>query len=196
MAKSETEIKSYAQIGDLIEEGDPDMARLLTRLEFKSMGQPSPSRFKLEGPMRWKIYWELAPQLTVQILRVRSDTGEDYFRLIVNDKPDNVYSPRELEDKLFGEILADSLRSYQHAQWFQDRLGSLSSFVQWSKCWRCAHIGQKLSIYLRDNDKALLSYRIGTRNATYLQSEESSPLVVSVLKDYIEEFLVNKTEKQ
>lgn len=193
MAKSAAiEVKSYSQIRDLVEDGDPDMAQLLTRLELKSKGQPNPSRFELKGPMRWQIYWDLAPQLTIQILRARSDTGEDWFRLAINGQIDRVYSPRELEDELLGERLADSLRSYQHAQWIQDQLGPLSSFVQWSKCWRCAYIGQKLSIYPRDNDKVLLSYRIGTRFPIYLQNEESNLLVASVLKDYIQEFLIDK----
>ena len=189
------EIKSYSQLKDLVQEVDPDTAPLLIRLHAASAGQPVPFRLEIEKPQLWRIYWQLAPKLTVCVVRASSDHKSVIFVSSVNDKNLMSHSPRELEEQLFEKILARRLRIYNRAQWMITELGPLNSYLEWSAAWTHACVGQKLVIYLRDDDQILFSYELGTDMPMDLQGETTYSHAVILLREYIQAFLIDQKSK-
>lgn len=184
---------SYKEFRELIGDQDPDMKYFIPRLEYASIGQPLPSRFRVFQPCKWQLYWDLAPDLTVTALRCKSG-GKDYFLVEVNGEVYSAcYSKDEFEKALFTDILVRPLKTYKRAQWFKEQV-SYPQFLEWSKDWAYVRIGKALTVYVYDEGEVKLSYRLGGVNSegAYLEGKEPIQMAVSVVKGYIEEWLIKK----
>lgn len=191
--EEEQPFTSFEAFGELIGDQDPSMEYFIPPLEYASIGHPLPSRFRIFESCKWKLCWDLAPELTVSAMRFKSD-GKDYFRVKVNDEnTGNVYSKDEFEKALSTDMLVRPLKTYRRAQWFKEQV-PYPQFLEWSKCWGCARIGKALTVYVYDEGEVLLSYRIGGVNSmgTYLEGKESIQMAASAVKGYIEECLIKK----
>lgn len=194
MTKEEEQpFTSFEAFGGLIGDQDPGMKYFIPRIESASIGHPLPSRFRIFESCKWKLCWDLAPELTVSAMRFKSD-GEDYFRVKVNSEfTGDVYSKDEFEKALSTDMLVRPLKTYRRAQWFKEQV-QYPEVIEWSKCWGYARIGDDLRVYVRDEGEVLLSYRIGGVNGmgTYLQGKETIQMAAAVVKGYIEKWLIKK----
>lgn len=187
---------SYAHFREAAAEDTAMMRGLLLRIERDSVGQPVPSRYRIIGPTEWRLYWDLAPELTVTVFRVNSEK-DNYFLVHVNGEIFcAALSPEEFEKALFKDILVRPLKVYKRAQWFKDKLSDLAPYLQWSKCWGCVWIGTALTVYVYDEGEVTLSHRIGGVNSMgmYLQGKESIQMAASVVRGYIGEWLIKKKD--
>lgn len=191
---AELPFSSYKEFRVLIGDQDPGMKYYIPRLECASIGHPLPSRFRIFQPCEWQLYWDLAPDLTVTALRFKSDDGKDYFLVEVNGEVYSAcYSKDEFEKALFTDILVRPLKIYKRVQWFKEQV-PYPQFLEWRKDWACVRIGKALTVYLYDEGEVKLSCRLGGMNSTgtYLEGKEPIQTAVSVVKGYIEEWLIKK----
>lgn len=189
-AKEPQPFRSFGEFRELIWDQDPDMKFFVLRLEYASIGHPLPSRFQIFEPCKWKLYWDLAPDLTVTALRVKDQDGkDDYFLVYVNGEVyAAAYSKEEFEKALATDILVCPLKIYKRAQWFKEQV-PYPQLLEWNKDWACVSIGKALTVHVYDEGNVLLSYRVG---GLYLETKEPIQVAASAVKRHIEECLINK----